>query len=149
MFTQPRYVPNLSFYGDSGKAYKLRDFGDDLLVAVVWSRRCGPCLSDLKPLNEFAKAVVNDGIRVILISPEGEWRSVEEKRMFLKRFGAPNLVSFLDRKSSFMSGMGIMSTPTALLINKDGLEVGQITGAIKWDSPKVIKYMVNLRNKLH
>ncbi|MCI5634294.1 MAG: TlpA family protein disulfide reductase [Alphaproteobacteria bacterium] len=148
MFPQPRYVPDLSFYGDSGKAYKLKNFGADLLIAVVWSRRCGPCLADLKQLNEFALATADQGIRVILISPDGEWRSVDEKRLFLKKFGAQNLVSYLDKKAGFMNGMGIMVTPTALLINKEGLEVGQVTGAVQWSNPKVIDYMVRLKNHL-
>lgn len=149
IFPQPRYVPDLSFYGDSGKAYKLKDFKDDLLMAVIWSRRCGPCLADLKPLGEFAKATKDEGIHVILISPAEEWKSADEKRIFLKRFGAGDLVSFSDKKSAFVDGMGIMVTPTALLINRDGLEVGQITGAVPWDNPKAIKYIVDLKNKLY
>lgn len=148
LFQQPRYVPDLSFYGDSGKPYKLKTFGADLLVAVVWSRRCGPCLADLKPLNDFALATADKGIRVILISPDGEWRSYDEKRAFLKKFGAPNLVSYLDKKAGFMDGMGIMVTPTALLVNREGLEVGQVTGAVQWNNPKVIDYMVKLKNRL-
>ena len=47
-----------------------------------------------------------------------------------------------------MNGMGIMVTPTALLINKEGLEVGQVTGAVQWSNPKVIDYMVRLKNRL-
>ncbi len=147
VFPEPRYVPDLSFYGDSGNAYKLSQFKDDLLVAVIWSRRCGPCLSDLKPLNSFSQAVADKGIRVILISPAEEWRTTDERRAFLKRFGAPNLLSYLDRKAGFMNGMGIMVTPTALLINNKGLEVGQITGAVKWDNPKVIDYLLKLKDK--
>ena len=148
LFPQPRYVPDLSFYGDSGKRYKLKNFSDDLLIAMIWSRRCGPCLADLKPLNEFVLATAGSGIRVILISPDNEWKSVDEKRAFLKRFGAPDLVSYMDRKASFMNGMGIMVTPTALLINRDGLEVGQVTGAVQWNNPKVIDYMLRLKNRL-
>lgn len=147
LFPEPRYIPDLSFYGDSGKAYKLSQFNDDLLVAVVWSRTCGPCLADLKHLNGFAKAVTDKGIRVILISPADEWRTADERRNFLKRFGAPNLVSFLDKKAGFMNGMGVMATPTAFLINRNGLEVGQITGAVEWDNPKVVDYLVKLKNK--
>ena len=71
-----------------------------------------------------------------------------EKRLFLKKFGAQNLVSYLDKKAGFMNGMGIMVTPTALLINKEGLEVGQVTGAVQWSNPKVIDYMVRLKNHL-
>ena len=44
--------------------------------------------------------------------------------------------------------MGIMVTPTALLINRNGLEVGQVTGAVQWNNPKVIDYMVRLKNRL-
>ena len=42
-----------------------------------------------------------------------------------------------------------MATPTTLLISRDGLEVGQITGAVPWDNPKAIKYIVDLKNKLY
>lgn len=38
-----------------------------------------------------------------------------------------------------------MATPTTLLISRDGLEVGQITGAVPWDNPKAIKYIVDLK----
>ena len=100
-------------------------------------------------LSEFARATKDDGIHVILISPAEEWKSVDEKRLFLKRFGAEDLISYSDKKSTFVNGMGIMVTPTALLINRDGLELGQITGAVPWDNPKAIKYIVDLKNKLY
>lgn len=146
IFPQPRYIPALSFYGDSGKAYRLTDFKDDLLMAVVWSRYCGPCIADLKYLNNFAKKVENEGIKVILISPESEWRTVEQRRIFLQKVGAGNLVSYVDRRANFRDGMGLRVTPTTILVNKDGEEVGQITGAVRWDSDEVINYMISLKN---
>lgn len=148
LFAKPRVIPALSFFGDSGNKHTLSQFQGDLLIAVYWSRYCGPCLSDLSILNDFAEETRNDGIRVILISPEEEWRSVEEKQRFLQRFGAGRLVSYLDRKRNFADGMGIMVTPTALLVNRNGLEVGQITGAIEWDNPKVVDYLVKLKDKV-
>jgi len=147
LFAKPRAVPALSFYGDSGKSYTLAQFRSDLLIAVFWSRHCGPCLTDLKSLSIFAEETKNEGIRVILISPEEEWRSADEKYRFLKRFGAVNLISYMDRKRNYADGMGIMATPTAVLLNGYGQEIGQITGAVNWDNPKIIDYMVKLKNK--
>lgn len=148
IFPKPRYMPPLSFYGDSGKAYRLTDFPADLLMAVIWSRRCGPCISEMKYLNKFAKSTLDKGVRVILISPEKEWKTIDERRLFLKKIGAPDLVSYLDRRAAFADGMGIQVTPTVLLVNKNGEEVGQITGSVKWSDPEVIRYMLKLKNKI-
>ena len=145
IFPQPRYIPALSFYGDSGKAYRLTDFNSDLLMAVVWSRSCGPCLNDIKHLGKFVQETMGKGIEVILISPEKEWRTADEKRNFLRRLGAGNMVSFNDRQGRFRDGMGIAVTPTAILVNKNGEEVGQITGSVEWEKEEIIDYMLKLK----
>lgn len=147
IFPKPRYIPALSFYGESGKAYRLTDFKEDMLMAVVWSRRCGPCVSDMKHLKKFSRKVANKGIKVILISPESEWKTADERRMFMKRIGGDGLVNYLDRKANFRDGMGLRVTPTVVLVNKNGEEVGQITGSVDWDDDDVIEYMINLKNK--
>ncbi|MBR3677187.1 MAG: TlpA family protein disulfide reductase [Alphaproteobacteria bacterium] len=147
MFPKPRYIPALSFYGDSGKPYRLTDFNSDLLMAVIWSRSCGPCLEDLKHLGKFTQATMGKGIEVILISPEKEWRTPDEKRNFLRRLGANNMVSFADRNGRFRDGMAISVTPTAILVNKNGEEIGQITGSIEWDKQEVIDYMLKLKDE--
>lgn len=148
MFAQPRYIPALSFFGGDGKAYKLQDFDDDLLMAVVWSKTCGPCLEDMKHLNAFFKKASKKGINVILISPEKEFATFDAKRNFLKKIGAPDLISYSDKNANFQNGMGVFITPTVILVNKAGEEVGQITGAVKWDDSEVIDYMVGLKNDI-
>lgn len=148
MFPQARYIPPLSFYDDNGNAYKLTEFKSDLLMAVVWSRSCGPCIKDLKHLGGFVKQTMGKGIEVILISPDKEWKTTAEKRAFLKSLGADNMVSFVDRKNNFRGGMGIAVTPTAILVNKNGEEVGQITGSIEWEKEDVVEYMLKLKTEI-
>lgn len=148
MFPKPRYIPALSIYDDSGRAYKLNEFNSDLLMAVVWSRSCGPCLKDLKHLGKFVQKTMGKGIEVILISPDNEWKTPTEKRDFLRRLGANNMVSFMDKKSNFRGGMGIAVTPTAILVNKNGEEVGQITGSIEWDNPEIVDYMLKMKSEI-
>lgn len=146
LFPQPRYIPAVSFYGDSGKDYKLSEFREDLLIAVLWSRRCGPCLKDLKHLSEFARKTNGSGIAIIAISPESEWRTPDERRNFLGRLGIKNLANYSDRQGRFRDGMGVRTTPTAILVNKAGEEIGQITGSIEWDNDKVIDRIIQIRD---
>ena len=148
IFEKPRYIPALSVYDDSGNAYQLKDFNSDLIIALLWSRTCGPCLSDLRHLGTFVNQTREDGIEVILISPDKDWRTVADKRAFLRRLNAINMVSLNDKNNRFKDGMGVGVTPTAILVNRVGEEVGHITGSVKWDDPKVIRYMLNLRKKI-
>lgn len=147
-FETPRYIPTLSIYDDAGRSYTLSDFKSDLLIAIVWAKTCGPCLGDLRHLGEFVEKTRNKGIEVILISPEKDWRNVTEKRAFLRRLQASNMVSFNDKNNRFRDGMGILVTPTAVLVNKQGEEVAQITGSVNWNDPKVIQYIIELKNKV-
>ncbi|MBR1399778.1 MAG: TlpA family protein disulfide reductase [Alphaproteobacteria bacterium] len=146
LFAQPRYIPELSYYSDSGKKHKLTEYKSDLLLAVLWSRFCGPCIGDMKHLQKFADKTKNKGIKVIIISPDEEWKSIDERRNFLKKIGAPNLESYTDRKSNFAHGMGIMVTPVAVMVNRNGEEIGQISGSVEWDDDEVVDYMIKLKN---
>lgn len=148
MFPKPRYIPPVSFYDDGGRAYKLTEFKSDLLMAVVWDRSCGPCLKDLKHLGRFVQKTMDKGIEVILISPAKDWKTLGERRAFLRRLGADNMVSYNDRNARFRDGMGISVTPTAILVNKKGEEVGQITGSIEWENPEIVEYMLKLKSEI-
>ncbi|MBR6355545.1 MAG: TlpA family protein disulfide reductase [Alphaproteobacteria bacterium] len=148
IFEKARYIPALSVYDDAGHAYQLKDFHSDLLIALLWSKTCGPCLSDLRQLGAFVTQTKDDGIEVILISPDKEWKTVADKRAFLRRLNAVNMVSLTDKNNRFKDGMGVGVTPTAILVDRNGEEVGHITGSVKWSDPEVIKYMKNLRKKI-
>ena len=149
LFPTPRYIPDLSFYSDSGKKHKLTDNKEDMLIAVIWSRTCGPCIGDMKHLQAFADKTKNKGIKVIIISPAEEWRTIDERRNFMKRIDAPRLESYTDQKSGFAHGMGIMVTPTAVMVSRYGEEIGQITGSVKWDDPDVIEYLLQLKDEVY
>lgn len=149
LFPTPRYIPNLSYYSDSGAKHKLTENKEDMLIAMVWSRTCGPCIGDMKHLQAFADKTVDKGIKVIIISPAEEWKTIDERRNFMKKIGAPRLESYTDPKSGFSHGMGIMVTPTAVMVSRNGEEIGQITGSVEWDAPEVVDYLLKLKNDIY
>ena len=84
IYDTPREPPSRPIYTETGRKVNLADFKGDFLIAVFWSRYCAPCLRELDNLNRYQKIVRNDGIRVILISPDTEWNTVDEMKKMLK-----------------------------------------------------------------
>ena len=99
IYENARTLPESKIIGQTGDAFRLSDFKGDLLLAHFWSRDCGPCIKELKSLNAFHNEVKDDNIRLILISPQSEWFDMNEQRLFLKRYGAPDVEFYVEENN--------------------------------------------------
>ncbi len=145
IFARSRPVPVRKIKNQNGMNLSLADFKGDFVVAVFWSRNCGPCLKELKSLNGFYKATRGKGVRLILISPAEEWASTKQQRRFLQRYGAPDVEFYSDPGGLLASDFGIFTSPHTVLINGQGKEIGRIRGSAVWDRPQVIDYILELK----
>lgn len=145
IYDTPRELPSRSLMRSNGTEIKLTDFDDDFVVAVFWSRHCMPCIKELDDLQEFADKTADKGIKVVLISPSHEWKSSEEQREFLDRFGAEKMDFYTDRKSDLAADLGIFTSPNTVLINKQGFEIGRLRGAAKWGDDRVVEYISRIK----
>lgn len=147
VFDEPRALPSreMFHYAEDGKAYKLTDFEGQFVVANFWSRHCTPCIRELDNLNNFSKKVADNGIKVVIISPASEWKSLEEQQRFLRRYGAPDLDFYVDKKGDLSADLGIFTSPNTVLINRHGQEIGRIRGSAEWDDDDVIEYIYKIK----
>lgn len=147
IFSYPRDVPNIKIFNQYGQSFSLKDFNDDFLIVVFWSRTCIPCLREIDEINEFIKKTEGTGVKLITVSPEKEWISPEEQKSFLKKYGGKDIDFYSDRKSSLANSFGIFTSPHTVLINTDSMEIGRIRGAVDWSDSKVIEYMYKLKSE--
>ncbi|MBO7098186.1 MAG: TlpA family protein disulfide reductase [Alphaproteobacteria bacterium] len=145
IFADSRDAPQRKIMHESGKSYSLGDFKGQFVVAVFWSKNCGPCLKEMKDLNVFYKNALPENIRLILISPKSEWHSAVEQRLFLKKYGASDVEFYTDKKGELAADFGIFTTPHTVLINEDGQEIGRIRGTAKWADKRVLAYIKSLQ----
>ena len=148
IYENARTLPESKIIGQTGDAFRLSDFKGDLLLAHFWSRDCGPCIKELKSLNAFHNKVKDDNIRLILISPQSEWFDMNEQRLFLKRYGAPDVEFYVEENNKLSADLGIFRTPHTVIINQNGEEAGRLAGSETWDKQKVIDFIKNLKQKL-
>ena len=147
IFEISRDVPSSQITHQNGKSYRLSDFNGEFVVAVFWTKTCGPCIKELKDLNAFYKAALNEGIRVILISPDKDWKSMLEQKRFLKKYGAPNIEFYTDKKGQLAADFGIFTTPHTVLVDENAHEIGRIRGTAKWGDKRVLDYIKTLKTK--
>lgn len=145
IFTYPREVPNTKIFDQYGKSYHLKDFADDFLIIIFWSKTCIPCLREIDDINEFVKKTDGTGVKLIIVSPEKEWNSAEEQKAFLKKYGGDNIDFYLDRKSALANSFGIFTSPHTVLVNASSMEIGRIRGSVDWDDSDVIEYIYRLK----
>ena len=145
IFAYSRLVPESPIYNQYGQAFKLEDFKGSFLIVVFWSKTCIPCLREMEDLSNFAKETANNGIQVLLVSPEEDWQTAEEQRAFLKRYKGEDLDFYTDKKAKLASDFGIFTSPHAVLVNAESMEIGRIRGAVDWDDSDVIEYIYKIK----
>ncbi len=141
----PREMPAREIIGENGNEFKISDFNGDFVMIVMWSRYCAPCLKELDNLNKFVKKTRNNGIRVVMLSPESEWKSMTEQRNFLNNFNAPDLEIYVDHDKKLAEDLGVFTSPHTVLVNTKGEEIGRIRGSAEWDKDAVIEYIYKIK----
>ena len=87
----------------------------------------------------------SNGVRVILVSPAEDWMNEDEQKAFLKRYGAADLEAYVDRKAALATDFGIFTSPHAVLVNGESMEIGRIRGSVDWDDEDVIEYIYKIK----
>lgn len=148
LFAYSRRVPEDAFYTPYGQAHHLQDFSGDFLIVVFWSKTCIPCIRELDNLDGFVKKTRDNGVKVILLSPEKDWATPEEQQNFLRRYGAYEVEFYVDRDAKLAKAFGIFTSPHAVLIDKNSMEIGRISGAVEWDDDDVVEkiYQIKAQN---
>lgn len=145
IFEFPRQMPIREIVGQAGNKVKMTDFKGDFVLLIVWSRHCSPCIRELEGLNKFVNITKDNGIRVVMLSPDTEWESVAEQKEFLNKFKAQDLEFYVDTDGKLAEDLGIFSSPHTVLINKKGEEIGRIRGSAEWDSEEVMEYIYKIK----
>ena len=141
-------VPNLGFRAKDGKDRKFSDFSGKIILVNFWATWCGPCIREMPSLRRLQKSRGGDNFTVIALSQDLKgWPVVAP---FLEKYDLASLPVFVDLKTAVGSGLGIKNLPTSILLDREGRELGRLTGHAEWDSPEalaLIDYYIGMASK--
>lgn len=128
----PAAVPDLTFETTGKQPVKLSDFKGRVVLLNLWATWCAPCREEMPALDRLQRDLGSDKFEVVALSLDRAGADASLK--YLNEVGAKNLKLYADPTGKQGFALKIPGMPTTLLIDKEGREVGRLTGPAEWDS---------------
>ena len=114
----------------------------NILVINFWATWCAPCKKEMPSLNNLAKNMKYDDLRIITVASGRN--SKEAIESFFSDNDLVNLNKFRDPRGKIAMSYGVTALPTTVVIDPSGKEIGRIIGDIDWNTENIRAFFRNL-----
>jgi thiol-disulfide isomerase/thioredoxin len=111
-----------------GKAFRLSDFKDKVIVLDLWATWCGPCRLEIPHLVDVSNEYGSKGVEVIGLTTENPETDSETVRDFAKQFNIGYRLGFARRELALGLMRGNASIPQTFVIAPGGRVVAHYRG---------------------
>ena len=134
--SEPRAAMALAFERPDGSKATLADFRGRAVLLNLWATWCVPCRAEMPALDRLQAAKGGKDFEVVAVNVDTA--RLERRGAFLDGIGVKALARYADPSGDAFETLRkdgkALGLPVSLLIDKDGCEVGAVTGPLKWDS---------------
>ena len=123
----------------NGKTYPLGQWKGKGVVLNFWATWCAPCVKEMPALDRLRDILKADGIEVLAVSEDREGLPVASK--FHDTNKLQSLAVMADPKGALLRAFKAQGLPTTVLIDRQGREIGRVTGAAEWDAPATVGFL--------
>ncbi|THD61047.1 TlpA disulfide reductase family protein [Phenylobacterium sp.] len=123
----PAYV----FFDANGKKLTPASFKGKVVVMNVWATWCAPCKLEMPTLAKLAEAYAGKPVEVVAVSIDKP-DALEQAKAFIAQNAPLKLYNDPEAKLPWALKPPASGMPTTLILGKDGLEHGRISGEADW-----------------
>jgi len=128
----PEAVPLFKFEDATGAEKTLADWKGKVVLLNLWATWCAPCRKEMPALDKLQKDLGSDIFEVVALSVDRQGAPASKK--FLQETKTEHLKLYVESTSRSVGTLRAAGLPTTILIDKEGREVGRLTGPAEWDS---------------
>lgn len=138
MHPRPQPLPSLTVRDGTGKSFDLQTVRGRVILLNVWATWCPPCRQEMPSLDRLQAQLGSNEFEVMALSMDIGEDGGRLVRAFYKEVDIQRLAVYQDVQGGAISQLKAVGVPTTLLINRQGQEVGRMSGTAEWDSPEIV-----------
>lgn len=120
---------------------QLANLRGKVVLLNIWATWCPPCKQEMPSLDRLQAKLGGPGFEVVALSIDKDSKGLAEVKSFYSQVGIRNLRIFQDPTGTAGFTLGTVGVPTTLLIDRQGRELGRLTGTAEWDSQEALDFM--------
>lgn len=121
----------------SGDTVSLDDYAGRVVLLNVWATWCGPCEAEMPSMQRLHDALRDQGLSIVAISVDAGARAA------VRRWVVDRGLTFdvlHDREGHVERDYQTIAVPQSFVIDRDGIIVKKVIGAIEWDAPEQMAF---------
>ncbi len=135
---QPRKpAPMTIIMGEGGDLLDLGRYRGKVVLLNFWATWCAPCVRELPALDRLQSILGRQEFEIVALSIDGG--GIEVPVAFAGRLRLSHLKIYLDFTGTTAEAFPLYGLPISYLIDREGIMVGYIVGAVGWDSPEAVR----------
>ncbi|HVY13195.1 MAG TPA: TlpA disulfide reductase family protein [Alphaproteobacteria bacterium] len=142
LYPAPRPLSDAAFLDEKSRPVHLSGFRGRVLLLNFWATWCPSCREELAALNALQKKLGPEGLSVLPVSMD------KKGLMLVAPFYRDNnldaLPMFFDPAWSAARDFAVKALPAAMLVSRDGWEIGRVSGWREWDNPRMVVFLRNV-----
>jgi thiol-disulfide isomerase/thioredoxin len=130
--TPPRPAPDVAYLDDRGRRLQLSGLRGEVVLVNFWATWCVPCVTEMAALDRLQGEFAADGLKVLALSQDRTGPEAVEP--FFKKLGLTDLPMRYDTRGEAARAFAIKELPVTILVDRNGRELGRLSGPAAWDS---------------
>jgi thiol-disulfide isomerase/thioredoxin len=133
VFTKTREpLSDILFLDGAGSQRSLKDWHGKVVLLNLWATWCAPCRKEMPALDRLQVALGSDQFEVVALSVDRT--GLDGAKKFLDQINVQSLKLYADPAARIGSQLRVAGLPATLLLDREGREIGRLTGPAEWDS---------------
>ncbi|MBN8490032.1 MAG: TlpA family protein disulfide reductase [Burkholderiales bacterium] len=138
MHSQAKQLDNVPFVTGDGASVQLADLKGKVLLLNIWATWCPPCRKEMPSLDRLQAKLGGSDFEVVALSIDTDAKGLASVKTFYTQVGIRHLRIFQDPTGTAGFKLGTVGVPTTLLIDRQGRELGRLTGTAEWDGGEAL-----------
>jgi len=134
----PRPLPSIQFMDDTGRRLTSEDFRGKVVLLNFWATWCLPCREEMPALDRLQATLGGKDFEVVAVSIDKGDKAISAVKVFYRDVGIRHLRIYQDPTGDAGFEVGMVGIPTTLLLDREGKELGRMSGPAKWDGPEAL-----------